>query len=221
MNESNERIEWQKKHLDRGLDYIPIELNIIKLYAMVNASFANNPDLSLQMGYVIVLGNERATEESFEFTGNIIHWFFIKCKRITKSVLASEVYAMAEGVNMAVAIGTTINRIIAKLGAPSVPIVVCTNFLFFYECLMKLGTIKEKRFIINIIAIRQAYERQKMRDIRWINNRNNPADAITKGTPNHALKELINTNRLILRLQGWIKRDNKTDGNPSGPKEAQ
>jgi hypothetical protein len=122
---------------------------------------------------------------------------------------------------MAVAIGTTINRIVAKLGAPSVPIVVYTNFLSFYECLIKLGTIKEKRFIIDIMAIHQIYERQKIRDIRWINNRNNPADAITKGTFNHALKELINTNRLVLRLQRWIKRDNKTDGNPSGPKEAQ
>jgi hypothetical protein len=152
------------------------------------------------MGYVIVLRNERATEKSFEFTGNIIHWSFVKCKRIIKSVLASEVYAMAEGVNMAVAIGITINRIIAKLGAPLVSIVVCTNFLFFYECLMKLGTIKEKRFIMDIMAIRQAYERQKVRDIRWINNRNNPADVMTKGTPNHALEELINTNRLVLRL---------------------
>jgi hypothetical protein len=45
----------------------------MKLYAIIDASFANNPDLSLQMGYIIVLGNERATEEFFEFTGNIIH----------------------------------------------------------------------------------------------------------------------------------------------------
>jgi hypothetical protein len=133
---------------------------------MINASFANNPDLSSQMGYVIVLGNERATEEFFEFTGNIIHWSSVKCKRITRSVLASEVYAMAEGVNIAVAIGIIINKIVAKLGAPSVFIVVCTNFLFFYECLVKLGTIKEKRLIIDIMAIRQAYERQKVRDIR-------------------------------------------------------
>jgi hypothetical protein len=44
---------------------------------------------------------------------------------------------------------------------------------------------------------------------------------MTKGTLNYALKKLINTNRLILRLQGWVKRDNKTDGNSSGPKEAQ
>jgi hypothetical protein len=48
---------------------------------------------------------------------------------------------MAEGVNIAVAIGITINKIIAKLGAPSVSIVVCTNFLFFYECFIKLETI--------------------------------------------------------------------------------
>jgi hypothetical protein len=73
---------------------------------------------------------------------------------------------MAESVNIAVAIGITIDRIIAKLGAPSVFIVVCTNFLFLYECLVKLETIKEKKLIINIMAIRQAYERQKVRNIR-------------------------------------------------------
>jgi hypothetical protein len=60
-----------------------------------------------------------------------------------------------------------------------------------------------------------------MRDIRWINNRNNPADAMTKGTFNHAFEKLININRLILRLQERVKRDNKTNGNPFGPKEAQ
>jgi hypothetical protein len=60
-----------------------------------------------------------------------------------------------------------------------------------------------------------------VRNIRWINNKNNPADAITKETPNYAFEELINTNRLILRLQKWVKRDNKTNGNSSGPKEAQ
>jgi hypothetical protein len=87
------------------------------------------------------------------------------------------------------------------LSAPSVSIVVCTNFLFFYEYFVKLGTIKEKRFIIDIIAIRQAYERQEMRNIRWINNKNNPADAMIKGTFNHAFEKLINTNQLVLRLQ--------------------
>jgi hypothetical protein len=91
------------------------------------------------MGYVIVLGNERATEKSFKFTGNIIYWFSVKCKRITRSVLASKVYAIAEGVDITVTIGTTINRIVAKLGALSVPIVACTDSLSFYECFVLQG----------------------------------------------------------------------------------
>jgi hypothetical protein len=69
----NKRTEWQQKHLNLGLNYVPIELNIMKLYAIINASFANNPDLSSKIGYVIVLENEKTTEKSFEFTSNIIH----------------------------------------------------------------------------------------------------------------------------------------------------
>jgi hypothetical protein len=109
---------------------------------------------------------------------------------------------MAEGVNIAITIRTTINRIVAKLGAPLVSIVAYTNFLFFYECFIKVGTIKGKKLIIDIMAIYQVYERQEVRNIRWINNRDNPADAMTKGTPNHAFKKFININRLVLRLQG-------------------
>jgi hypothetical protein len=81
-------------------------------------------------------------------------------------VLASEVYAMAYEVNIAIAIGTTITKIADRLNVTRVPIIVCTNFLFFYECLVKLGTTKEKRLIINIIAMRQTYEHQKIYDVR-------------------------------------------------------
>jgi hypothetical protein len=69
----NRRIEWQKQNVDLGLSFVPIDLNIMKLYAMVNASFANNQDLSSQIGYVIILGNETTENESFTVTGNIVH----------------------------------------------------------------------------------------------------------------------------------------------------
>jgi hypothetical protein len=38
----NRRLEWQKQNLSLGLNYISIELNIIKLFAFINALFANN-----------------------------------------------------------------------------------------------------------------------------------------------------------------------------------
>jgi hypothetical protein len=60
------------------------------------------------------------------------------------------------------------------------------------------------------MALRQTYERQKMFDIRWINNNNNPANAITKAGSNRALKQFVTTNKLTLRIQEWIKRERKT-----------
>jgi hypothetical protein len=91
---------------------------------------------------------------------------------------------------MAIAIGTTITKIAAKFDVFIVLIVTCTNSFSIYECLMKLGTTKEKRLMINIIIIRQAYEQQDVSDIRWIDGRDNPADAMTKAGPNRALEQL-------------------------------
>jgi hypothetical protein len=64
------------------------------------------------MGFVIVLSNKVTSSDiNFRIRGNIVHWSLVKCKRITRSVLASEIYAMAHGVDIAVAIGGTIDMI--------------------------------------------------------------------------------------------------------------
>jgi len=76
-----------------------------------------------------------------------------------------------------------------------------------YECLVKLGTTKEKRLMIDIMALRQSYERRKLFEIRWINGNDNPADAMTKGTPNKALETLVSTNQLRVGIEGWVERD--------------
>jgi hypothetical protein len=69
----NRRIEWQKQNVNLSLSFVSIDLNTMKLYAMVNASFANNQNLSSQIGYVIILGNETTENEFFIVTGNIVH----------------------------------------------------------------------------------------------------------------------------------------------------
>jgi hypothetical protein len=62
------------------------------------------------------------------------------------------------------------------------------------------------------MALRQAYERQKVFDIRWIDGDDNLADSTTKAGLNRALEQLVTTNKLTLKIQGWIKRERKTDG---------
>ncbi|XDG08264.1 hypothetical protein ABKA04_007879 [Annulohypoxylon sp. FPYF3050] len=203
----NKRLGWQKDNLRRGLRSIKLDLQKLKIFVFVDGSFANNRDLSSQIGYLIFVANEVETEGSFTMDGNLVHWSSTKCKRVTRSVLASEIYAMIHGVDMGIAIGTTITLILDKLSLPEAPIVVCTDSFSLYECLVKLGTTKEKRLMIDIMSLRQSYERREIGDVRWIHGEDNPADAMTKSNANKALKTFIETNRLTPRLQGWVKRN--------------
>jgi hypothetical protein len=76
------------------------------------------------------------------------------------------VYAIAHGIDTAVLIGTTFDKIATIFGISSVQVVVCINSFSLYEYLVKLGTIKKKRLIIDIMIMRQTYERQKISDVR-------------------------------------------------------
>jgi hypothetical protein len=120
----------------------------------VDSSFANNKDLSSQLGYEITLANESYKDNSFTIRGNLIHWSSTKSKQVTQSVLASEIYGMVGGVDMALAMNSTIQMIVQQLDIPPPPIVVCTDSYSLYECLVKLGTTKEKCLMIDIMVLR-------------------------------------------------------------------
>jgi len=66
-------------------------------------------------------------------------------------------------------------------------IIIYIDSYSLYECLVKLRTIKEKRLMINIIALRQSYEKRELTEVRWINKQDNPADIMTKATLNKIL----------------------------------
>ena len=92
----------------------------------------------------------------------MIDWKSVKSQRVTRSVLASEVYRMTAGIDMAYAIGSTLNMITKQLGLSIILVIVYTDSYSLYECLVKLGTTKEKRLMIDIMAIRQSYERREL-----------------------------------------------------------
>jgi len=83
--------------------------------------------------------------------------------------LASEILAMSDGVDKAYVIISTLSQIMKQLSFPSIPIVVCTDSYSLYKCLVKLGSTKEKRLMIDIMALRESYERREILEIRWIN----------------------------------------------------
>jgi hypothetical protein len=172
----------------------------------VDGSFANNQDLSSQIGFIIVLGNEEEKNGSFVLNGNIVGYSSTKCKRVTRAVLASELYSMVAGTDMAISLSTTYAMICSQLGIDNFPVVACTDSFSLYECLVKLGTTKEKRLMIDIMALRQSYERRELAEIRWIEGDSNPADAMTKSKPNKCLEQLVSHNQLDIKVKGWVDR---------------
>ena len=62
----NKRLSWQIKNANRGLKFVKLNINTLQLLVFTDASFTNNKDLSLQIGYILILAD--ATKKA-----NIVH----------------------------------------------------------------------------------------------------------------------------------------------------
>jgi phenolic acid decarboxylase len=91
---------------------MPINLPTAKLFVFINRLFINNKDFSSQLGYKIIIANKFTGENDFIIHGNLIYWSLIKSKRVTQSILTSEIYKIVSGVDIVIAIGTTLKMII-------------------------------------------------------------------------------------------------------------
>ena len=62
--------------------------------------------------------------------------------------------------------------------------------------------------MIDIMGLRQSYERREISEVQWIDGASNPADALTKDGPKvcGALKALVESNTLAMRMQAWVER---------------
>jgi hypothetical protein len=61
--------------------------------------------------------------------------------------------------------------------------------------------------MVDLIYLYQAYKQHKITEVKWISNRDNLVDAITKVKPCQAFKILINTNKLNLKVTEWVEQD--------------
>lgn len=99
----------------------------------------------------------------------------MKCKRVTRSALASELDAMVHGFDKTYVIKVAIEMLLGR----AVPLRIYIDSQSSFDSLRKLNTATEKRLIIDLSMLRDSYELRDIADVLWIPSGQNQADAIT------------------------------------------
>lgn len=191
----NKTISRTLNGVNKGINFIPLDLDTVFMAVFVDAGFAANPDSSSQLGFVITLMDN-------EGNANIVHYGSLKFERVTRSVLASELFAMVHGFDIACTIRLTLNKMPNRV----IALHVYTDSRSLYECLIRINQTTEKRLLIDLRMLRQSCERREITEVFWIPTTQNPADAFTKATPTPALETLLVENRLQLTPNAWVER---------------
>ncbi len=199
----NKRLNWQIINQSRDLKHVRLNLTSLRLMIFTDSSFVNSRDLSSQIDYVICLTD-------FINTTNIIHWFSIKCKRMTRSVLAVELFVMIHDFD----VDSILKSILIKMLVIDIFLILIIDSKFLYDCLIWLNIIVEKRLMIDVMTLRQFYERREITEIIWIHDINNSVDSMIKIKSSTALKTMININKInLILLNESSERERRSNQN--------
>jgi hypothetical protein len=69
---------------------------------------------------------------------------------------------MVHGFDMAYLVKTTLDLILNK----DVLLIIYTDSKSLYDCLVKLGIMQEKRLIIDVISMREAYKQREIAQVK-------------------------------------------------------
>ncbi len=81
---------------------------------------------------------------------------------MTRSVLVVELYDMSHDFD----VESMLKAILTKMFDVLISLILVTNSKSLYDCLIRLNIIVEKRLMMNVMILRQSYERHEIIEIR-------------------------------------------------------
>ena len=110
----------------------------------VDAGFGANPYSSSQLGFIFTLMYKYGR-------ANIVHYGSLKSKRITRSVLAVELFEMVHCFDVSSTVRLAFNAMLNSV----IPLHVYTYSRSLYDCLTRINHTTEKRLLIYLRMLRQ------------------------------------------------------------------
>lgn len=191
----NKAIKHVHTNPSRGLLQCKLDIDSVHLRVYSDASFADKEDLSTQLGFLVLLCDRHNH-------CNILHYSSHKSRRVVRSVMGGEVYAMADGTDFALTLRYDLERMLDK----PLAVRMYTDSNCFFDVITKNTTTTEKRLMIDVQGMREAYERMEVSDIAWIASQANPADALTKITSNAVLDQILDERIVEHDVGQWVIR---------------
>lgn len=191
-------IKQVKQSCKRRFLFVNLDSQSVQLRIFSDSRFPFNHDLTSRLESLIFLaenhGNAYISHESSK-----------KSKRISRNVLATEMFAAVRKFYFTSTTRVTINEIIER----RIPLVLYTVSKSLFRCIGSLSLPSEKRCIIDLCMLRQCYELRELRKVVWTPSAQNPADALTGLTGKKSSGVIINLmhkNKLCKEEEDWIDR---------------
>jgi hypothetical protein len=100
----------------------------------------------------------------------------MKCKRVTRSVVAAEEIALADGYDAGYALSHSLSDMLSK----RVPLTLLTDSKTLFYVVTKASYTRECRILIDLASVREGYRRLDINGIGLISSEENLADGFTK-----------------------------------------
>jgi len=120
----------------------------LHLRVCADASFASNDDMSSQFGFIALLcsGEDRC---------HVLTYSSKKARRVERSIMAGEVYAIADACDTAYILKHDLERVYDQ----PLPLVMLTDSTQMFDVITRATHTTENRLMIDVAATRDAYNK--------------------------------------------------------------
>jgi hypothetical protein len=178
-----------------SMRFIPLDMETVHVSVFEDASFGTNNDGSSQWGIILALRDASGR-------ANVIHAASHKSKRVARSALAAELFAVVDRFDMGIVMKHWFSNV---LGQP-LDLHILTDSRRAFHTITTIVKTRERRLMIDLQTIRESYERREISKVTWITGVSNPAEGLTKIKHNGVLDEVIRTNYIDIQQEGWVDR---------------
>ena len=100
----------------------------------------------------------------------------------------------------------TIRQDLSKMMNRNIKLTMLTDSKSLFDVITKCSQTTEKRLMIDISVVREAYEENEISNVGFIRTDQNPADAMTKVMHSKVLSRIINQNKCDVIVDRWVIR---------------